>query len=433
MEGTVLTSTLAHHVAGCEPCEQGYFLSDPSQIYCSACEKGKSNVNVGSVSVDACVSCVAGTYENEEGSGRSDCILCPSGKSSTTVGASSHLECLNCPGENMFSVEGSSSCVCDKGYFMDDDVTVNGTVGKICKLCSKGAVCDEPGVTIEGLPIGPMYWRGSNRSAVLEDCIFDAACVGNLKNGTKNTSTTEYNTTESFCEVGYEGPLCAVCSSSYSAQGSGTTKTCELCDGDENLTIAIWAFVFFFILTVSVCSCCYREKATSTVKNAVSISEVASDNIDSKIDDSRVATTVTQLSKKFEDASSIWEKVQPGFKIVLSYLQVVGGFSIACDIQFPPVFSSSMEFMSGFVNFNFISLMPMGCIFPANYHRTLLGYTLVPIIFGSIAIAYYKFLGKGGNIATVELRNKIFSYFLLGTFLILPSMSIKIFSTFACK
>jgi len=76
--------------------------------------------------------------------------------------------------------------------------------------------------------------------------------------------------------------------------------------------------------------------------------------------------------------------------------------------------------------------MPMGCIFPSNYHRMLLGYTLIPIFLGSIAIAYYKFLGNG-NIATVELRNKIFSSILLGTFLILPSMSIKIFSTFACK
>jgi len=92
-----------------------------------------------------------------------------------------------------------------------------------------------------------------------------------------------------------------------------------------------------------------------------------------------------------------------------------------------------MDFVSGIVNFNFISLMPLGCIFPSNYHRMLLGYTMIPIILSSIAISYYKVLGRRNDASTMGLRNKIFSSFLLVTFLILPTMSVKIFSTFACK
>ena len=293
----------------------------------------------------------------------------------------------------MFSAEGSSSCVCDKGYFMED-ASGNGTTVGTCRICPKGAICDEPGVTLENLPIEPMFWRSSNRSDFLEDCIFDAACIGNVRNVTNKTET---NITASVCGVGYEGPLCAVCSSSYSAQGSGSTLVCEECDGDANLTVAIWIVFFALILTVSVLSCYYREKAMSNAEKATRKAELASDNIDDKIENSSIALSGRQLSEKFEDASSIWEKVQPGFKIALSYLQVVTVFFVAFDIQFPPIFARVTEKMSGIVNLNFLNLMPLGCILPSNYHRMLLGYTLIPIVLGSIAIAYYKFLGKGGD------------------------------------
>ena len=77
-----------------------WFISDPQEIACSDCEKGKSNINIVSSSADDCVSCSVGTYENGKGSSRPECLLCPSEKSLNTVGATAHFECLACPGEN---------------------------------------------------------------------------------------------------------------------------------------------------------------------------------------------------------------------------------------------------------------------------------------------------------------------------------------------
>jgi len=147
----------------------------------------------------------------------------------------------------------------------------------------------------------------------------------------------------------------------------------------------------------------------------------------------RSNSVIGRYSEKFDEATGIFEKVQPVIKIIFSYFQVVGGLSFAFALQFPPVFSSSMDFMSGLVNLNFISLMPLGCIFPSNYHTMLFGYTSIPLLLSLIVMVYYKILVRRNDASTIEFRNKIFSSFLLGTFLILPTMSVKIFSTFACK
>ncbi len=64
----------------------------------------------------------------------------------------------------------------------------------------------------------------------------------------------------------------------------------------------------------------------------------------------------------------------------VSYFQIVGGLAFAFDLAFPPVFASAMDVLSGIVNVNFVSLMPLGCIVPTNYHKALLGYTIIPLI-----------------------------------------------------
>ena len=70
IEGTFVTSGFLFNQIGCELCTAGKFISDPQELACSDCEKGKSNINIGSSSADDCVSCSVGTYENEEGSSR---------------------------------------------------------------------------------------------------------------------------------------------------------------------------------------------------------------------------------------------------------------------------------------------------------------------------------------------------------------------------
>ena len=87
-----------------------------------------------------------------------------------------------------------------------------------------------------------------------------------------------------------------------------------------------------------------------------------------------------------------------------------------------------MDALSSIVNLNFISLAPLGCIVRSNYHASLLTYTISPIVVILGLTAVYK--AKEGD---QELRNRVFSWGLFLVFLILPSISVFIFTTFACK
>ena len=50
-----------------------------------------------------------------------------------------------------------------------------------------------------------------------------------------------------------------------------------------------------------------------------------------------------QLEKKRKAADKFLNNVQTPFKIILSYVQIVSGFSFNFSIRFPPVFSSVMS------------------------------------------------------------------------------------------
>ena len=71
----------------------------------------------------------------------------------------------------------------------------------------------------------------------------------------------------------------------------------------------------------------------------------------------------------------------------------------------------------------------------SNHYAVLLVYTLLPIAMSVVLLgAYFHLLKKPTQDAkAVALRNSIFEMFLFLTFIILPSVSIKIFSTFGCR
>jgi hypothetical protein len=140
--------------------------------------------------------------------------------------------------------------------------------------------------------------------------------------------------------------------------------------------------------------------------------------------------------KAFHDkVETKFEVAQQVLKIVVSYFQIVGGLAFAFDLRFPPVYSTVMDFLSGVVNVNFLSLMPLGCVFPSNYHTQLLGYTLTPLFVSCIVFIVYKLSERCSRVSekVIAMKNRLFSSFLLLTFMLLPTVSVKIFSTFACR
>ena len=76
---------------------------------------------------------------------------------------------------------------------------------------------------------------------------------------------------------------------------------------------------------------------------------------------------------------------------------------------------------------NFISVMPLGCTASVNHYSSLMVYTIIPILIGIVLIIGTKVVKKP------KLKNKFFEVFLAMTFIVLPTVSVKIFSTFACR
>ena len=126
------------------------------------------------------------------------------------------------------------------------------------------------------------------------------------------------------------------------------------------------------------------------------------------------------------------KQVQSVIKIVFSYFQVVGQLGFLFGIKFPPLYSRVTSFIGGIVSLDFISFLPLGCMAPADFYSSLLAYTALPLVLSACLIGYYVSLSKKTDEKSVSTRNKIFETFLAITFVLLPSVSIKVFSTFAC-
>eukprot|EP00519_Triparma_laevis_P001961 CAMPEP_0182516702 /NCGR_PEP_ID=MMETSP1321-20130603/40862_1 /TAXON_ID=91990 /ORGANISM="Bolidomonas sp., Strain RCC1657" /LENGTH=595 /DNA_ID=CAMNT_0024724333 /DNA_START=1 /DNA_END=1786 /DNA_ORIENTATION=+ len=126
-------------------------------------------------------------------------------------------------------------------------------------------------------------------------------------------------------------------------------------------------------------------------------------------------------------------KFRPYFMIIFGYFQVVGGLGFLFDIKFPQFFSAFTSLFGGLVSLDFVSFLPMGCLLPYNFYNTLLLYTILPLATSIILISYYLILSRRRDAGSISEANKIIGFFLTQSFIIFPSVSIKVFSTFACR
>lgn len=101
-----------------------------------------------------------------------------------------------------------------------------------CFECLSHAVC-HGGADIS---LNPGYWRQSNSSKKIYECIIDGACLGGSK-------------FEDSCLSGYSGPLCDVCVSNGSIQyyKYGGSK-CDSCNDLNPLGFIFFAFFYLFLI-----------------------------------------------------------------------------------------------------------------------------------------------------------------------------------------
>ena len=140
---------------------------------------------------------------------------------------------------------------------------------------------------------------------------------------------------KTVCRVGYEGPLCAVCSSSYSIQGAGQLSKCKKCDGDATVTIAIWTAGFALLLSLSVIFCYCRQKATAALEKAKTSLE--------DLEERRSNSVIGRYSEKFDEGKH-YTCLKRWINSVSYY--ILHWFNIFCFLNKIPV--SNTTFISFF-------------------------------------------------------------------------------------
>ncbi|GMI00735.1 hypothetical protein TrVE_jg11097 [Triparma verrucosa] len=408
----------------CETCTAGTYAPGEGYASCSTCNPGTS-CGEGATEMDTCQAgsasgagsascgvCLAGSYSNSDGSsecitcqagkycgeGATEMLTCPKGKYSN-FGASSCTKCgpstiapetstMACSACDSYQVASDerTECVCQQGYYVGEDANKALPV-------PDGVSPNTAGMTIETLDILPGFWRTSNGSTEVLSCLNEEHCKGG-------------NNTADLCSEGYTGPLCAVCASGFAATGNGELLVCNECTGASIFTVlGVLAVVFVLITAILII---FLKGTSERIPPPFK-------------------TRSSSVSEKYENFSSRLSKIEPIVKIITAYFQVAGGLSFVYGLKFPKFFSTVTNWVGGIFSLNFIAFMPLGCSAPVNHYTSLLVYTGLPILLGIVLIASSKLASKP------ELRNKIFEVFLTMTFILLPSVSVKIFSTFACK
>ncbi|GMI11382.1 hypothetical protein TrVE_jg4951 [Triparma verrucosa] len=384
----------------CETCPQyETFLSETNICDCQETFTridGICTCIAGETLVDGkCVACDDGRYKDHAGT--HSCTVCDT---SNIKGAFDSV-----PGVEKTSPQ---SCACGVGKFSD---------GAVCKDCAESGVnCTTVGLMTETLPMFDGFWRTSSSSTEVLPCLNPKHCKG-------GADTTD------LCSDGYTGPLCAVCTSGYAATGSGKSLECSVCTGDAQTTIIFYSSLLlgmYLVINFIYCCCCRRnstERAPTQSRRSISHSS------------SSFADGISRIRSTTVDARSTYKGLVkakgPVLKVLVSYYQVMTMLPFVLNLSFPPVFTTVSNLFSSVVNLNFISLMPLGCIMPSDFHHQMVGYTVIPLVIGLIMIVAYAILKRYES--TIPLSNEIFASFLFMTFLILPSVSIQIFSTFACR
>jgi hypothetical protein len=222
-------------------------------------------------------------------------------------------------------------CVCEAGYFKHPADGYSPTEG--LPYCAKmdslrvpeGVDSTKAGVNVTNLPLLPSFWRTTRTSTDVRHCFSPEACLGGPD-------------PEQSCAKGHTGAYCGVCEEGYSEVGSSLSgMRCVECTGSSSTSVAI-GIVFIVLLLVASCAyLVYHRRKAPEPSTADALAEA---NKDVKA----MLAKKKYLEKKRDAADKFLNNVQTPFKIILSYVQVVSGFSFNFSIRFPPIFSTVMSF-----------------------------------------------------------------------------------------
>ena len=151
----------------------------------------------------------------------------------------------------------------------------------------------------------------------------------------------------------------------------------------------------------------------------------------------------TRASKAIGCTKERTGSLQVRFRILVSLVQVLNSLGVVFSITYPPLYDSLVAYLNVF-SLDLFAVMPLGCSFEGiNHDHYLLLRTLIPIILLAISFSFRRCLkrraehkrkdGKDGEAKVDDaLADQILSYNFVLVYLLFPSTSSAIFSTFQC-
>ena len=244
--------------------------------------------------------------------------------------------------------------------------------------------------TLDKISVVQGFWRATSTSREVLQCHNEDSCIGGV------TGSSGY------CEEGYEGPYCSICSDGYSEHLS---FSCRKCSEDNVDTIVVVTLL--------------------SIASLVAIVFLASYLTSSSVTDSKWGPV--SMVKRYIPLQS--------FKILVVTWQILTQFSSVANVVYPDVYQ---EFLDGldFFNFDFSWILSAGCVFDVDFHDRILVATIGPIVaLGFLACTYTagSRMNRGDTVVLQRIDDKHMSMVLLLTFLVYSNVSSVLFKAFACE
>jgi len=364
----------AKDLDGCTPCQNAGEYAKPGSGYCEKCPQYErfDEETEGCICVDSFErigensTCTCKTGETLMGI---SCSPCEMGKWKDKVGVTSCSRCEDTLAGAITATLGSiheTACICPK-------TTYDNGEGK-CVEIVEGVRNDIQGLTLETLALLPGYWRVSNTSDDVRECLVAEACLGG-------------NSTE-ICREGHNGPYCNTCIENYNENPFGLCKECTGSTKDLLFTIVTAVSVVLFFVAFRFL----------------------------------VKKSLGDRSK----GKDVWKRMKNGTKVMFASGQITASLPrVIPSISLPKSYEKVVN-AAQVLKLDLFTFVPIECWAGGNfnYYHCAIAMTL-PVIASCVILFFIGLLSKGK-------KKQMHTAAIVIMYLTLPTITTTVFGLFPC-
>jgi len=422
----------------CIPCAAGQYQdAGLNQPNCSMCPRGSYNPNTGAAAKTDCAPCGSGvdTFQGY----------------TLDVG---QAKCLRCPPNSQIHNFGRS-CMCNSEFFAQYDIedankmdgneiwepnllgSELGKANKTCTPCPTGGGC--PG---NDLLIGREgYWRSDINKTIFYQCRPDFC----LDEAPIAAETTLESLNGPQCRLGHNKST-ALCGSCQWVESEDNlwlmgSETCNKCSEKAHSTLYRFVVVFSGMLVAgAVVYVVFLRPFCFTLEKRF-LAAMLPEWI-MRVDAFAVMDGPwEEVISVFQDLFAALKMIGTGsiFKILLTFSQIVSSMFENLFVPWPSFVSYGIQIYSWF-DLDLLTATSVMCSFPRqNHYSKLLNATLLPvggtllvvaIYLCGVTWAHYRSLDE---MTVIDFRNRCHRGWMFLLFIIYPSVSQIVFTTFNCK